>query len=168
MAKALGADYTVHFRRRREGKTNYAKRLAMLKSGKPRMIVRKTNRGVTVQFAEFSEKGDKVIAAADVKSVKKLTGFEGKCNSPSAFLVGMLAGKKAIAKGAKEFVLDMGLQTPSRGSVVFAALKGAVESGLKTNAGEEILPTEERISGKHLGEETQKKFQEARKKIKGG
>ena len=35
--------YEVKFKRRNEGKTNYKKRLAMLKSGRPRAVIRKTN-----------------------------------------------------------------------------------------------------------------------------
>ncbi|MDK2384746.1 MAG: 50S ribosomal protein L18, partial [Candidatus Korarchaeota archaeon] len=37
---ARSARYKVRFRRRREGKTDYKKRLALLKSGLPRMVVR--------------------------------------------------------------------------------------------------------------------------------
>ncbi len=38
--------YKVKFRRRREGKTNYYKRREMIKSGLPRLVVRRTNRYV--------------------------------------------------------------------------------------------------------------------------
>jgi len=35
--------FKVPFRRRKEGKTNYKKRLNMLKSGTPRLVARRTN-----------------------------------------------------------------------------------------------------------------------------
>ena len=162
MAKATGATYAVHFRRRRDGITDYATRLALLKSGKPRMVVRKTNRYVCVQFVEFGEKGDKAITSATSKALSKY-GFAGKCNSPSAYLTGMLCAKKAQAKGVKEFVRDIGLQTASKGAVVFSALKGAVDAGLKANFGEEKMPSPARSGGEHLNQK--KQFDDAKNKI---
>jgi len=48
----------MHFSRRRKGVTNYRKRLALLKSGLPRAVVRFTNAKVTVQITNFEGKGD--------------------------------------------------------------------------------------------------------------
>jgi len=163
MTKATGAVYSVHFRRRREGKTDYAKRLALVKSGKTRLVIRKTNRFVTAQFVDYSEKGDVTIASASSRELQK-HGFAGKCNSPSAYLTAMLAGRRALKKGVKEFILDVGLQSATKGGVVFAALKGAVDAGLKTNFGEEKMPSAERIAGKHLNVDNNA-FESARSKI---
>jgi len=162
MAGARGIKYVVHFRRRREGRTDYAKRLALLKSGKPRMVVRKTNKRVIVQFVKPGAKGDETLATATTKELEK-TGFPGKCNTPSAYLTGLLAGRKAREKGVSEFVLDIGLHAATKGSIVFAALKGAVDAGLKTRYSEEALPSQERVNGNRLNVSTQ--FEEARKKI---
>ena len=41
--------FKVKFRRRRELKTDYRKRLAMLKGNKPRLVVRKSNNAMTVE-----------------------------------------------------------------------------------------------------------------------
>src|SRR3989344_7695497 len=109
MSKATGPLYVVHFKRRREGKTDYAKRLALLKSGKPRLVVRKTNRFVIVQVISWTEKGDQTVACATSKALGNF-GFQGKSNSPSAYLTGLLCGVKAKAKGVGEIVLDVGLQ----------------------------------------------------------
>jgi large subunit ribosomal protein L18 len=49
-------------------------------------------------------------------------------------------GKIAHKKGIKEFVLDMGMYTPSKGSVIFAAQKGAADAGLKTLFDKEKVP----------------------------
>jgi large subunit ribosomal protein L18 len=166
MGKAKGPLYQVHFRRRREGRTDYEKRLGLLKSGRVRMVVRKTNRYVIVQFNRFGEKGDETIAAATSRELGK-QGFQGKCNTPSAYLAGALAAKKALAKGVHEFILDIGLHTPSKGSLVFAALKGAVDAGMKTRYSQEIVPSEERVKGAHLSEAGRKGFEEAKQKILG-
>ncbi len=116
MARARGIMYLTHFRRRREGETDYAKRLALLKSGKPRMVVRKTNKYVIVQFTKQGERGDNVVATVTSRELKKI-GFPGKCNTPSAYLAGLWAAKKARGKGIEEIVLDIGLHAASRGSV---------------------------------------------------
>ena len=43
----------MHFARRRKGVTNYRKRLALLKSGLPRAVVRFTNSKVMIQITNF-------------------------------------------------------------------------------------------------------------------
>ena len=99
MARATSPVYTVYFRRRREGKTNFAKRLALIKSGVPRMVVRKSNRGFVVQFIEYDSKGDKVLASATGSSLKKQFSWPSKRNVYTAYLCGLLAG--SIAKKKK-------------------------------------------------------------------
>ena len=47
-------------------------------------------------------------------------------------------------------VLDVGLQSPSRGARVFAALKGFLDSGVVVPHEKDMLPDEERIQGKHV------------------
>ncbi|MBT3583115.1 50S ribosomal protein L18, partial [Candidatus Woesearchaeota archaeon] len=47
---ASGPRYTVKFRRRRAGKTNYHNRLALLLSRKPRLVIRKTNKYIICQI----------------------------------------------------------------------------------------------------------------------
>ena len=54
----------MHFSRRRKGITNYRKRLALLKSGIPRAVVRFSNAKITVQIIDFAKEGDKVLASA--------------------------------------------------------------------------------------------------------
>lgn len=164
MAKATGATYEVHFRRRREGRTDYAKRLALLKSGKPRLVVRKTNKHVIVAFTENAAKGDRTIASRSSKALEKL-GFRGKCNTPSAYLTALLCAKQAAKKGVKEAVLDIGLHKATKGSLVFAAAKGAQDAGVKIPMQEDVVPTPERIEGKHLKEGIAQSFAQCRQKI---
>lgn len=166
MSKATGAIFSVHFRRRMEGRTDYQKRLAHLKSRKIRMIVRKTNKYVIVEFADFDLKGDKVIVSSTSKSLQKI-GYPGKCNTPSAYLTGMLCAKLAMAKGVKEAILDIGLHPAVKGSVVFAAAKGAFDAGLPIPFSEDILPSKDRLEGKHLKGDGAAKFSDCVTKIKG-
>ncbi len=164
MTKATGPIYAVHFRRRRNGRTDYYKRLAHLKSQKTRMVVRKTNKYIIVQFAGFDIKGDKVIVSVTSKALTKF-GYPGKCNTASAYLTGFLCGKKALAKGVKEAILDIGLHNATKGSAVFGALKGAVDAGIGMPLSEEILPSKERMEGSNLKGDGNAKFQECRDKI---
>ncbi|MBI4043793.1 MAG: 50S ribosomal protein L18 [Candidatus Diapherotrites archaeon] len=142
--------YKVPFRRRREQKTNYAKRLALLKSRELRMVVRKTNNQVIVQFVEAREAGDHVHAAAQSAELKKYGWKLHGGNIAAAYLTGFLAGGKAKKTGVSKAVLDLGLVTPVRGSRVFAALKGAIDAGIHIPASEAAFPKPERLKGKHV------------------
>ncbi|KAA0000111.1 MAG: 50S ribosomal protein L18 [Thermoplasmata archaeon] len=153
------------FRRRREGKTNYRKRFALLKSGKPRVIVRKSNKNIRVQFSLYEMNGDKIVASAIGNDLKKYGWNYSFSNAPAAYLTGMLAGKRALKRGIEEGILDIGLHTPSKGANVFAALKGVVDAGVSVPYGEEILPSEDRLYGKHISEEISEKVEEVKKKI---
>ncbi len=133
MTKAESPIYKVSFRRRREGKTDYKKRLALVKSDKVRMVVRRSNKFILVQFIKFEPNGDKTLVGIDGPKMNKLFGWQSKRNVWSAYLTGLYAGKQAQKGGVKEFVFDTGRYTSSKGSVIFAALKGALDSGLKTN-----------------------------------
>ena len=146
-----GPRYRVPWRRRREGKTNYYKRLKLIKSGKPRMVVRKTLNYIIVQFAEARIEGDRMIAVAHSRELVKKYGWKGGTkNTAAAYLTGLLAGYRARLAGVEEAVLDIGLNVPSPGARVFAALKGALDAGIRIPHSEEILPSEERIRGEHI------------------
>ena len=67
----------MHFSRRRKGVTNYRKRLALLKSGLPRAVVRFTNSKVTIQISNFEGKGDHVLASATSADLEKM-GYRDK------------------------------------------------------------------------------------------
>ncbi len=147
---AHGPKYRVRFRRIREGKTRYTKRLKLIKSGKPRLVVRKGHNSILVQIVEFQPDGDRVISSASSADLKRL-GWKGHGgNVPAAYLVGYLAAKRAIEKGVSSAVLDIGFATPVHGSAPFAALKGAIDAGLDVPAGDAAFPSEERIRGEHI------------------
>ncbi|MBN1677054.1 MAG: 50S ribosomal protein L18 [Candidatus Thermoplasmatota archaeon] len=164
---ATGPRYRVPFRRRREGRTDYRHRAALIKSGMPRAVVRKSNRHVRVQFIGFTDKGDVVLASAVSTELEKM-GWTGSGKStPGAYLTGLLAGKRAADKGVEEAVLDIGLREPTKGAVVFAALKGILDAGIEIPHGEDVIPSDERLTGKHMREGTAAMFEGAKSKIGG-
>lgn len=145
-----GNNVTLPFRRKREGKTHYKKRLKMLLSDKFRLVVRKSLNSTRASIVQYDPKGDKVLFTIDSKNLSKL-GWKGNTgNLPSAYLAGMMLGKKAIQEGIKEAILDIGLNNSTKGSRLYAALAGAIDAGLKIPLGAEILPPKERISGEHI------------------
>ncbi len=162
MSKASGPLYVVHFRRRREGVTDFARRVALLKSGEPRLVVRKTNKFVVVQVTKLGEKGDATVASATSRQLAK-HGFAGKANTPSAYLTGLLVGKLAKAKGVSKCVADFGRHTATKGSLLYAAVQGALDAGLQVPLGEGVAPSRERIDGKHL--KNASGFEQAKQKI---
>lgn len=133
-------------RRRREQKTDYRARLALLKSQKPRLVVRKTNRAILIQVVVSEGAQDRVMLAVTSKDLLA-HGWpkesQGSLKSlPAAYLTGFLAGKKAKAK-LSEAVVDIGLQRNIHKSRLYAALKGAVDAGMKIPHDPSIFPSQE-------------------------
>lgn len=150
---ARGPSYNVPYRRRREGKTNYHRRKKLLISGLPRLVARKTNKHIIAQIVEASIEGDRVLASAHSSELRKKFGWLGSLkNLPAAYLTGLLCGYRALKKNIKKAILDIGLQTPSKGARVFAVMKGCIDAGIEIPHGEEILPSEERIKGQHISD----------------
>jgi large subunit ribosomal protein L18 len=142
--------FKMPFKRRREGKTNYRKRLKLLLSKKPRLVVRKSLKYIRAQIIEFDFKGDKTLASASSEELKKL-GWNFACdNLPAAYLTGLLIGKRALEKKIKEVILDAGVYPSTKGSRIYAVVKGALDVGLKVPVDEGVLPSEDRILGKHI------------------
>jgi large subunit ribosomal protein L18 len=158
--------YLMPLKRRAKKKTNYKKRLGLLKSESTRLVIRKSLSNIFVQFVNFDPKGDQTVACALSTELKKI-GWDKTGNVPAAYLTGLLAGKKAREKKIDSAILDLGLQTSTKGSRIYAALKGVIDSGINVPHSEDILPSEDRIKGKHISEETVKKFEDVKKKIEG-
>ena len=162
---STGTTYKLKFRRRRELKTDYRKRLALLKGRKPRLVVRKSNNTMVAEVVSYEPEGDRTNAFFTSLALRGL-GWKGHTgNLPGAYLAGYACAKKAIKAGISEAVLDIGLLSPVHGSRAFAVLKGAVEAGLKVPCDETVFPSNERASGKHISAETEKNFEETKKAI---
>lgn len=140
----------VQYRRKREGKTNYRKRLRLLISKEPRLVIRKSSKNILIQLVNHEPAADRVVFTAHSNELKKLGWSFGTGNIPAAYLTGYLAGKKSIVKGYTACIVDIGLQ--SKGARLFAAVKGAIDAGMRINLDEEIVPASDRIKGAHIAQ----------------
>jgi large subunit ribosomal protein L18 len=139
-------------RRRREARTDYHQRLRLLKSGKPRLVARKSNKQVRAQLVTTGPDGDQTAAAAESNDLAEY-GWEGPTgNMPAAYLTGLLAGLRAIEAGIEQAVLDIGLNSPTPGSKVFAVQEGAIDAGLEIPHNDDVLADWERTRGEHIAE----------------
>jgi len=136
-------------RRRQEGKTDYKARLALLKSNKQRLVIRKSNRYLIAQIVESDTAQDKVLFGLSSKSLIAKGWPENTSikNLAAAYLTGFLLGKKAKEK-AKEVIVDFGMNRNVKKSKIYAVVKGAVDSGLKIIVSPDVLPTLEEIKSK--------------------
>jgi len=147
---ATGPRYTVPMRRRREARTDYHQRLRLLKSGKPRLVARKSNRHVRAQLITTGPNGDRTLASA-VSGDLADHGWEAPTgNLPAAYLTGLLAGRRAVAADIEEAVLDIGLNTATPGNKVFAVQEGAIDAGLEVPHSESVFADWERTRGEHI------------------
>ena len=149
---ARGPRYRVAYRRRREGKTDCTARRILATSDRPRFVVRISNKNVVIQLIRAEVEGDYVLVHANSKELAKYGWLAGMKNTSSAYLLGLLAGKKALTAGIDEANLDLGLVRPTKGSKVFAAVKGAQDAGLWVPCDSEIIPEITRIEGKKISE----------------
>ncbi len=140
--------FTVGYARKRKGKTDYNKRLALLKSNKNRLVIRKSLNNINVQFVSLGASGDHVIISANSHELKKYNWKFGFGNIPASYLTGYMCGVRAKSKNIKEAILDIGLQTG--GERLYAALKGVLDAGVNIPHSNEILPSENRIYGMHI------------------
>jgi large subunit ribosomal protein L18 len=138
------------FRRRKEMKTDYHARLAMIKSGEPRMVVRASNSHTTVQFVKWTANGDVTVVSATTAQLAEHGWKSGTGNVPAAYLVGILAGNAAKKAGITKAVLDIGLASSTPGGRIYSALKGVLDAGVNVNHDAAMLPSEDRINGKHI------------------
>lgn len=149
---AKSSNYHVPFRRRREGKTNFHRRQRLLRSNKPRLVVRRSNKHEKANVIIAKYVGDETIVAASSKHLEEY-GWKGSTgNVPSSYLTGYLAGKYAQTMGIKEVILDIGINSCRKGTRVSALLAGAVASGLEMPHDPEVFPPEERYTGNIIAE----------------
>ena len=141
----------MKYKRKILGKTDYKKRLSLVKSRLPRLVVRKSLKNILAQIIEFHENGDKVLLSASTKELEKKYNLKSsRKNLPSAYLLGLLIGKKALQKNIKKVILDMGLYRNVKGSRIYAVLKGTLDAGLEIPHNKNILPSQDRLEGKHI------------------
>lgn len=142
-------------RRRRENKTDYKARLGMLKSGKARIIFRKTNKHLIGQYVKSQEAQDKVDIGITSRELIKFgwpKEMHGSLKSlPAAYLTGFLLGRKIADKEDKvSAILDLGLLRNVAGSRIYAFAQGIIEAGIAVQCKKEMFPNENRLKGRHM------------------
>lgn len=140
----------VSHRRRRERRTDYNQRLKLLKGDRDRIVVRNQLSRTVCQVVRWKAKGDKTLVNADSGDLREY-GWRGHGgNLPATYLTGYLLGKRALVRDIKECVLDIGLQKNTKGNRIYAAVKGARDTGLEVPVGASLLPSDDRVKGKHI------------------
>jgi large subunit ribosomal protein L18 len=157
--------YVQIFRRRREGKTDYRKRKGIILGKYPFVSVHISGRYIYSQILQPSPKGDKTIASASSRDLVKKFGWDGSTkNLPSAYLTGFYLGHLASEKSLKEIVLYSGVGRYVHGSRIASLICGAKDAGLEVHVDDESLPHEDRISGKHISNYSDKLEKEDKEK----
>ena len=155
-------------RRRHEQKTDYIKRIGMLKSNRPRIVFRRTNRYIIAQYVKSFEAQDKIEEGLTSKALLEYGWPKNLENSlksiPASYLTGFLIGKK-IAKKDKGSILDIGMIKVLDKGKVFAFLKGLKDAGVNIKTEEKNFPSEDRIKGKNMKNDFSKAFDEIKLKI---
>lgn len=148
----MNSSYVPLLRRRREGVTDYRARMRAITSHRVLLVVRVSNKNVSSQFVVPKVSGDDIVASAHSRELVKL-GWRGSLKStPACYLLGMLAGKKALGEGVKEAVLYNGLSPFIKGGRVGALVKGVTEAGVIIPVGEKAFPSQERLTGKTIAD----------------
>ena len=166
---AHGKRQRLRFKRRRSGRTDYRRRLRMLRGGAPRAVVRVSNTQVTCQLVEFGMGGDSIVASVYGKTLAKHGWPAGASRKsvPACYVAGYALAKSAIAAGHDSAILDIGLASSSSGGRVFAALRGMVDAGLDVPHGADVLPDDDRVNGTHIDDSIAAAVESAKKAIEG-
>ncbi len=148
---AHGPRYRVAKRRRYEGKTNYHRRMKLLKSRKLRVVIRASNNHIVVQIVESKKAGDKILVSAFSGELLKKYDYKANTgNIPASYLTGYLAGIRAKKNNINDAILDLGIFYHR--NRVLAAFKGLLDAGIEVPHKEDFFPKnlEERIKGTHI------------------
>ena len=156
-------------RRRRENKTDYLIRMKLLKSEKPRIVFRKTNKYVVAQYVISKEAKDEAKMGITSKALMKYgwpKEAEGSLKSiPASYLTGYLIGIQIIKNKLETPIIDFGMHRVLHKSKLHAFLKGLSDSGVKIKCKEEAFPEQDRIKGKHMKKDFSKTFEEIKTKL---
>ena len=141
-------------KRRKEGKTDYGKRIKLLSGKKPRVLFRRTNRYIIGQLVKSKEAKDFTVIGLTSKELIEYgwpKDAKGSLKSiPASYLTGFLLGKKMLDKDEKEAILDIGILRSIERSRVYAFLNGIKDSGINIKCEQKMFPEEKRILGKHM------------------
>lgn len=141
-------------RRRKENKTDYLKRLKLLKSERARIVFRRTNRYIISEYIKSEDAQDKIIFGFDSRKLNDY-GWDKKAQGSlksitASYLTGYLTGKTVIKQKLEMPILDAGMNRAIHKNKIYAFLKGLIDAGIKIECKKEFFPEEERIKGEHL------------------
>lgn len=142
-------------RRRLEGKTNYVKRRRLLEGAKTRIVIRKTNRYIIIQYVGSKGAQDNILVSKFSRELLNYGWPEEKVGSlkslGAGYLIGLLFGKimNEKYKEAKP-AIDTGLIRNTKGSKIYAVLNGVVDSGFNIAHNKKVFPEEKRIKNKNV------------------
>ncbi len=165
---AHGKNQRLRYKRRRNGETDYRRRMRMLRGGSTRAVVRVTNTQTICQLVDYTTSGDNVEISIDGKTLVDKFGWPldaSRKSVPASYISGYAMAKAAIAAGHDEAILDIGLAASTPGNRVFAALKGMVDAGLEIPHSEDVLPSDDRINGAHIDDSIAAAVESAKKTI---
>ena len=148
---AKGPRYRRPSRRRAEGRTNYSKRLKLLKSKKIRVVIRASNNHMIIQFVESKLGGDRILISAHSRDLVQKFGWKANTkNIPASYLTGYLAGLKAKKNNIDEAILDLGIFYHR--NRVLAAVQGLIKAEIEIPYRDEFFPEslKDRVSGAHI------------------
>ena len=156
--------YTVKYHRKLRRKTNYRKRLSLLKGRIPRLVVRKAIKNITAQIVEYHPTGDRVLLTVHSRELAKYGWKLNRDSTMGSYLVGLLLGRKALEKNIKTAILDIAPYHPTKGSRLYAVVQGVVTAGVAVPHSKDVLPGEERVRGTHVEQYAKSLDQNAWKK----
>ena len=165
---AYGKNQRLRFKRRRNGETDYRRRMKMLRGGVARAVVRVTNTQTICQLVNYETTGDTTQVSIDGSTLVEKHGWPidaSRKSIPASYVAGYAMAKEAISAGHNEAILDIGLAASTSGNRVFAALKGMVDAGMEIPHGEDVLPDDDRINGSHIDDSIAKAVEAAKKSI---
>jgi len=137
-------------RRRKECKTDYKLRLGLLKYGKPRLVIRKTNKYIIAQIVTSEEAQDRVVCGITSKKLTESGWPKEKKGSlknlAAAYLTGFIIGKMAMKKEIDNLIVDIGLYRSIPKSRIYSVVKGAKDAGVNVLCDESVFPSGEQIT----------------------
>lgn len=159
----------VSKRRRRENKTDYLKRIKLLKSNIPRIVFRKTNKYLIAQYVESKDAQDKIKIGLNSRDLFKYgwpEKFKGSLKSiPASYLIGFLMAKKISKDKLKKPIIDFGMIRALHKTKIYGFVKGLIDGGIDISDKKDIFPEEDRIKGKNLKKDFSDEFEKIKLNI---
>lgn len=156
-------------KRRKSCQTDYGKRLKLLKSERPRLVYRKTNSSVIVQYITSEAAQDKATFGITSKALLKYgwpENFKGSLKSiPATYLTGYLVAKKILKEKMETPIIDLGMQRTLYKTRIYGFLKGLIDGGIEVSCKQEAFPEDERISGASMKEDFTSTFEKIKSNI---